>query len=171
MPNLPDLPTDSLYKFLALLGMVLFLARVIVPKILVNRLRDYVNELMIEVAPVKAEIGYLEGEIDDVKNQGAPDSEEGFEILRGRMTGMKAKVQELGVKSAIVDAKIRIAEERRREMVWLYVVMVAGGLSGGLLMASGFRLWYDRLQKYQDMIVAAEAARIDRVPQPGNTVP
>ncbi len=62
--NIPNLPTDNLYKFLALFGLVLFLFCNIYPTTKLNKVEEEVIKIKTEIGEIDLEIDFLEEEID-----------------------------------------------------------------------------------------------------------
>lgn len=140
-------PTDNLYKFIAISGLLIFLASFVFPQILG---REYVTK----VAEVEGGLRVLENESayitrlrsqSDDQNQKAEDNSE----IKQREARFD-KVAEVRKKHEI--SKALSAEVRRWKLFGII------GMSLGIvLMAGGFYLWYSRLQKYQDKLLKREA--------------
>jgi hypothetical protein len=148
MIDLPSLPTDNLYKFIALCGLVLFIASVTIPNILATRFRDQVDDLTIEAAPLEEEIKILHEQIARFENASPPDAE--------RVSATRAASDQIRIKAAVVRAKLSVAHNRQKDLRLLLWVVVIGGILSSVIMWSGFRLWYYRLQQYQDAAVMTQ---------------
>ena len=121
--NFPTLPTDNLYKFIALLGIVIILFSFYLP----FQSAKKSQELLREVDSVMKVIDLM------------PQKER----VKAYETTYK-KLEELKF----------ILEKDKPFYLSVYVV---GGTIGIILTISGFRMWYKRVQKYQDKILENQA--------------
>jgi len=147
--NLPNLPTDNLYKFVALSGLVIFLLSVIYPQ-------TEVWDIEIEILRLSGEgkeIDYLLNEIED-------DSDELVDIKLLTADEKKALVQnlvDLGLKSIKLETALDEINIRNERIGSLLIKMYVGIALGSAMMCFGFLSWYHRVQKYQDEIIKKEA--------------
>ena len=64
--NIPNLPTDNLYKFMALSGLVLFIISTIYPTYYIDNLTSEVHETGTEIGLFKIETKMVDEKIKDV---------------------------------------------------------------------------------------------------------
>lgn len=147
--NYPTLPTDTLYKFMALSGLVItllsawfLLTRVDSLKLSLIALRGDANGLTIEEEFLRGEQQELKANSDGSRN----DQRE----LRQRAYELQLKVNLLQTKLTKANALLGQITEYR---IFLYV-SIFFGLN---LTYWGFRLWYIRIQKLQDAILRRQA--------------
>ena len=156
----PKLPTDNLYKFVALSGLVLLMGAGylrITPQMQLHRDVAALNSEITSLNSISARLA------DDVKSL-APDSKGPF-IVNGVLyeTTIEARAA-LHVKQLEVNdlaAKFRLQQEVLKassdnlETLW-YGTQAAQWL-GFLLMVGGFTAWYFKVQRYQDRIIVNES--------------
>lgn len=142
MINLPQPPTDNLYKFTAILGLVLGAGSVAygvayrdwefrrweAPTVLLNALNDSLSGII-------------------AANQRGTDTPEQHQH---RLDGAES-----ALKSAMFSWDIAREEIDRRRVLWYG--SIAGSALGIGLAGLGFALWYRRLQRYEDALVRARA--------------
>ena len=151
----PSLPTDNLYKFISLSGLVLLVTAIIVPL----RIQDEIDRdsPRIEVIlSTKANLAVLRW------NQAAPPpdtlkTEEAIEKWRAsqktRQMELEDRLRKLEVSGAEYEEFCSAMQIKRRWVIISYVI----GIVGVALMGLGFTLWYIRLQQHQDKIVLNQA--------------
>jgi hypothetical protein len=118
--NLPSLPTDNLYKFMALSGIVLIISS----SFIVWKHADRSQELLREV------------------NAGLAVEKTNSDDQGSHLSNMKLKLEEL---------KLIL-----KDKPWYMAFLLISQIIGGFLSIIGFRLWYLRVQKYQDIILAEQ---------------
>ena len=154
--QLPSLPTDNLYKFIALSGLVLLVTAIVVPVKIQDEIdKDFARLVLIQ--QVKIDLAVLEW-----NQAGSPPktltTEEAIEKWRSSQKEKKEELQsrlrKLEVSGA--DAEFEYYSAIRVRKRWRRIAYCIGAI-GILLMCIGFRLWYVRLQKYQDKIIRRQA--------------
>jgi len=140
--NIPNLPTDNLYKFIALVGVVVLLAASYFPIIKARELRLAKIEIEGQMRLLEIEVQHLQ---DTSKQLGSNETigDCNREELVGKAYKLKMKNEEIKTNSKKVEV-IGIDYELIRK------IQVAGMILGFILSAFGFFLWYFRIQKYQD---------------------
>ena len=153
--QLPSLPTDNLYKFIALLGIVLLVTAIVVPVKIQDEIdKDFARLVLIQ--QVKIDLAVLEW-----NQAGSPPNtlttEEAIEKWRSSQKEKKEELQSRLRKLELSGAEhaeyLSAIQVRQR---WRRIAYCIGPI-GIFLMCIGFRLWYVRLQKYQDMIIRHKA--------------
>ncbi len=119
--NLPSLPTDNLYKFMALSGIILIISSFYIVWKHADRSQELLRELN---AGLAVENTYSDNRGSDLSN-------------------LKLKLEELKF----------ILKEKPSYMTFLLISQIIGLV----LSIIGFGLWYLRVQKYQDIILAEQA--------------
>lgn len=148
--NLPNLPTDNLYKFIALAGLVVILLSIVLPNIALHNLRLELLKTNGELSVLQAEYDFLREEHNSVENH--PNLEEAAKH--------REKMKELRVRT--LQLKSKDESERflhRQTIVWQSVAAI-GLFVGAGMVTFGFKLWYERVQKYQDMILKKDAGEL-----------
>jgi hypothetical protein len=151
-PPLPQPPTDNLYKFMAIFGLIMYL---FMPVLLLLRL-DQVEREKLEVGLGKEALIYhtaeFQSQIDQLKKAGDAGVQQKFD------DGFKALMEEslrLRQKSDFADVSLVNATH-------LLVILPFDLVIGSLLMVGGFLLWYYKLQRYQDRIIKNQAMQTSK---------
>lgn len=180
--NLPNLPTDNLYKFIALSG--LFMSAFFT-SLLVYQEREMYRvqtdaELRFKTYLTKAQM--LQSMSEIAKTAKLPtDSPDNLEIWKTMIQPMNEQIIKMGqeaMKEFREDSQVFVDTATNRAMMeaWNWPLRV-GIDTGGAIAIVGFLLWYFRLQRHQDEIVRNEVARgrllqtsteTDRTPEPLN---
>ena len=160
-----EIPTDNLYKFLAISGLCLIIVGSTFPFRYAYETYKQVHQLSGEIGVMELEMKYLEeqtGSLEgkqDSLNPSTP-AEHSPEInkenisLKGLSKELQIKILQLKNKNDLFLLQSKLAR--------MFVFM--GGLSTGTgfcLAFVGFYFWYHRLQKYQDKIVEYESKNIE----------
>jgi hypothetical protein len=127
-------PTDNLYKFVAISGLLLFGFSQIYPLLQLDNLEK-------EVVSLTGEINTLAIEYDQQTPQNLDP---------------QAK-KELAVKREQARTKLelqKVALTRLKTLRWQALI---GGMIAAVMIGVGFTLWYMKVQKYQDLILANQA--------------
>ncbi len=135
--NVPLPPTDNLYKFLAIFGLVIVVMSFIFPHLLIFDLETQIIKLNGEAAVLEYDIQSYE------RNSKLKISATDEKQLRHRVAEVTGKKEIIsGLAKQIKDLL---------GMLWIWI-----GL-GIFLMIIGFQLWYFKVQKYQDRILKDDA--------------
>jgi hypothetical protein len=146
--ELPNLPTDNLYKFLAIVGLILFLVAFLYPGIIFISDKHFqkLYDPFIQYEGFHTEEEILNNKIQALTQKGKPTEED-----------LQRKV---GYESRLDQIKIEIAKVNATQKVWSldidtsrtfrnnYVLPIA--ILGLMLTFFGFYQWYHKLQKYED---------------------
>jgi hypothetical protein len=148
--NLPLLPTDNLYKFVAVAGLVLasycaFFAYQQVLDIKLQRARAETEEEIL-----KFEINQIEKDTDRIQLKKERSSDELKEIKdRIRSTHIQ-RLRVIGKKNEI---------DILNTQVWAHYFLLWAGIIGGLLMSRwAFKQWYFLIQKPNDELMRKSAS-------------
>jgi len=94
-------PTDNLYKFLAISGLMIFCFFVIWPELQTYKLEQRKIEILGEQEVIKHEIDYINQDLDRIK-QGEITFEKFFPILK--------QSREIAIKTAQISTKSKLLE-------------------------------------------------------------
>jgi len=169
----PQIPTDNLYKFMALSGLALFAAFVLIPgqkilelerqaaqlggeyEILHIELKDREHEFSL----VQEKIEALKKKIKKIPQNSRLNKTEGLELLselREVETEQQNAHQKL-IQTKIFRAKINAKNEEMRVVAESTKVtnrvIAFGAFVGIVLMSAGFKLWHKRVQLLQDQLL------------------
>jgi hypothetical protein len=146
VPPLPNLPTDNLYKFAALLGFVLAVIGIVGPLYVEHVYLDLYGERF------RATAAALKDHIRWVTEIGLRANPEGMPREKGEEMLQTLKSQkDQAISDTLDELKVYRAEADNNKSI-LRVV----GCFGGALAFAGFLLWYVQVQRPQDQTLAAE---------------
>ena len=152
-------PTDNLYKFIAIAGIVMFAGPwfIVLPEYRALQTRRY--ELDRQVAVLEEEVDYakeriprLEARIEQLlaTDPRTPDVDELIALNRKELEDLRTGVLAFYTK----PVELRVTNEHLRALAGdTLILMWYGRMAttiGAVLMVTGFSLWYRRLQRYQD---------------------
>ncbi len=155
--QLPSLPTDNLYKFIGLSGLVLFVTAIIVPLRIQDKIdRDFARlEAILRTKVDLAVLGWHQAITPDTLK-----TEEAIEnwrkVQKEKQTELEDRFQKLEVSGA-EDEEFCMAIQIKKRWVRISCVI---GIVGFALMGFGFTMWYLKLQRYQDKIILNQAQDI-----------
>lgn len=146
--DLSVLPTDSLYKFLAISGVLITLTTIFFFGLFVYRTH-------MKVIAAKTDLEVLRVQLDDValrleraKGSGQSDDTARAEYLQNKMDS--ARLRGKGNEIAFLESRISLIAR-----------LTALGLGIGMTSAAlGFFLWYSRIQVFQDALIRVQARAI-----------
>src|SRR2546426_11210194 len=124
MLTVPNLPTDNLYKFVALSGLTLVILSVAVWVARGNALSDKLDQLWVEQAAIGEEIKSLEADVDRGGRKPSPSLKEAEAVHQ--------RTQELAVRVATSTARATIALRLAREQTALTWWTTAGMIAGAV---------------------------------------
>lgn len=167
--NFPSLPTDNLYKFIALSGFVLgvlswgyLIIQIDGQEIAMVEINAAVDGIEAETESNAAGIESLARELGlSLTAEGIADNFKGdradllklqlrAEAQALRLAAVKERRQNVRLRSDLEAAKLR----RTKRLLWPLIIL---GTVGFGLSIFGFFLWYFRVQRYQDQVLKAEA--------------
>lgn len=125
-----QLPTDNLYKFLAISGLIVLGFSLVYP---FKRLYE-----------VNREVIQLGGEI---------------EIFRLQNTEPCPPL-EMQIRAQQLKTKVELERAAVEQMRFFKELIIVGGTAGAAMIIIGFGLWYRKVQKPQDLIIANQAASV-----------
>jgi cell division protein FtsB len=175
--NLPQFPTDNLYKFIALSGVAIIILSMYFPNMLALQYYEADAKLDLEIHKAKAELDFSKKEVKTleqiVDNYNFGKTEENSR-LEGKLSlfysreEIKKKYERLNelIKEAdIKDAEIQKLQSHVKTLWTLHrrilYVSYASDFLGWLLAFFGFYLWYKRVQIYHDKILKRESLKGD----------
>lgn len=173
----PEIPTDNLYKFIALSGLTLVILSFLPNfhaynhKVSLIRLDGEVKTLKKEVEWVSSDLKKLDNEIESAEMKIARPLSD---ILKGKAIEFEKHREELDelrakrsrhvemLRKQIIKA-IQISTKQQEQVYLgkriLIEIVIAGctGILGVLLAVNGFVFWYKKLQLPQDIIISKKA--------------
>ena len=148
--NIPELPTDNLYKFLAITGLILFITST--GYVMYNRVN--LNRQVIDIEAQRQRLF-----IDNTTLARELELLDKDKMTPKEYTIYIKKIAEINSK----NVEVWRLENLRRQITdtnnwieWPLLVLVVVSI---IVMAYGFEMWKKRLQVYQDEIIKNEAER------------
>ncbi len=159
----PQLPTDNLYKFLALSGVAILLASVLGPFgrfeqdwVAIHRIKGETDVLQMRVTHHEQRVQRLKSDMS------RPDAEAASPGRREDLvTQIEASQEALELAGAELKARSDLAASIHHQTDDLFVLGGLGISLGLSLATAGFVLWYRRVQVHQDALLRSEAAHSD----------
>jgi hypothetical protein len=137
-----NLPTDNLYKFMALAGLAIFVFMIYFSFMRGIELREKMNEILLERSILKVEITQSERILTRLKENQNPTVEEFKDLIK--------IYSDIERRSAILEEKTSILNQLMDYTDWLYNIRAILFIVSLFLTVLGFLLWYYRIQRYQD---------------------
>jgi hypothetical protein len=155
--NVPGMPTDNLYKFMAIAGLALIAFSAYVRISQSHEIDARIDALKRELVVITVDIQYLDRELAPVDTTAcvspakpACPSDAQLSTWRERSADIRKRLELNRVGNETLR---RLADEATR----LHVVTFIGTFIGFLLAIYGFYFWYTRLQRYQDAAVKRDS--------------
>jgi len=143
--NLPTLPTDNLYKFLALSGLAIAIFVLVFPMIRISEIRLKLVEVKTQSKVLAVEIEELKEDTDRWAKKTSL-SPEGTASLRKRLI-------ELRIKGVEIRGRFEQIKSLNRDLDYSMILIWVGLPLGMLISFLGFLLWYFRVQKPNDLLL------------------
>lgn len=148
LPKLSDLPTDNLYKFMALSGVALTIFSCVFPLWMEFSTWEKMDPLRIDIAVMQVEVENFKKNISNIDfNNLSADQEK----------DLGQKTESLSLKNAEIGAKLGILKYYSFRSTLILILMFVPAFLSIFLANAGFVRWYNKLQKYQDEIIETEA--------------
>ena len=172
--NIKDLPTDNLYKFMAIFGMLL----IILPFLVFPTIQNYkyrIIDLTTKAALKDNELKELEKNVKHVedktsqlnKEEHIKNYENEFDVNKSReVNEVEKTVKDVFKKIEIGEIEsINLNNELKKVVadfnyfaILIYIIKVFP-IIGFIISIIGFYLWYNKNQKYLDIIIKKESEK------------
>jgi len=151
--ELPMLPTDNLYKFLALSGLVMLVLSFTFPRNMVDELELKAVESETNINLLAFEVSVLKDDVDAAEKK-PKLAEDGIQKLSERQRQLEVKTLQVGGERA----KLNVLVKQLRFAMSLSII---GSVLGFVLADIGFWLWYMRVQKPADLLARKQVEATD----------
>jgi hypothetical protein len=145
--SFPSLPTDNLYKFIALSGVVLVVAGFYLPWHRAEEIWDRLEQVKAESAVLTVDVQYLLDEAKKAKSDSASD-----------VPALRKTLQELERRKAVQEVKVGSLERLTLNLWLLYAASLVLTAVGVVMMKKGFKFWYERVQQPMDLALRRDSA-------------
>lgn len=155
--QIPTLPTDNLYKFIALSGLLIVLVSFFIPICIMHQVNMQRFDIEADVNVAIEESRRLENKTNLLRQSMKDKSitKEEARLKNDEFDKISEKNTMNGIRLKSQLNKLKFTIEEIKDLKWL--VLIGCGL-GVVIAWAGFLLWYKRLQKYQDIIIRNEVA-------------
>lgn len=177
-------PTDSLYKFCAISGIVVILFSIYYPHTLIIDLSCKVNDVTQEIEVNMVNSAYLKSKIIQMKEilSNAKSQQRGDYVsdpnklelaysdseIKDLLMKIEEMNRDIGIASATLEHNHEETGELLSEIKKIKWLSLTAGVLGCLLASYGFRRWYYRIQIYQDRMLATSSKRATETEQEEN---
>ena len=153
MINMPSLPTDNLYKFLALSGLAIVTFSIVFPMI-----RDSELNLMMLETDKNMKVANIEKELFDKRIDKFLNSDLGSNLDELKMREEELEIwrnllKDQQIYTVDLEYEVRKFEELHKELKFIQLLMKFGFGVGLIITFLGFLLWYVRVQKPNDLLL------------------
>jgi hypothetical protein len=149
--NLPSLPTDNLYKFLALSGLFIVLFSFIFPMNRIGELELKSLEINTQAEVLRIEIDYLKTDTTIWGKKAKLDPEETVLIRK--------RTREAEIKAAELKGKMEQIEVLRKEVLFYWKFLRITYFLGTAISLVGFCLWYILVQRPNDILLRKQVKK------------
>jgi hypothetical protein len=162
-------PTDSLYKFSAIVGTILVVLSIYLPMKMSRDVRREILNSNLKIRVFEVEVEHLKKRADDLKKlidhtvamrkkSYKPDnskidltySEEEVKQMLREITNSQ---RDIGIKRAEIESAAQRIKVLEREYLVTWVYLLVGCVIGAYLALWGYVNWYRRIQVHQDKII------------------
>lgn len=166
--TLPELPTDNLYKFMSIFGLLLFFSSYYFPWIRYTQIQPAIFDLEVEVSISELEHKYLLEDLDSLDNniqtleqevdgldklptenlthKSVGESEIKLNSIKDKLYQLKDLKRNSEKKTIILSNKVNRLEQLGHENKIIGIVFLVISTVGFILSVQGLKLWYQRLQ-------------------------
>jgi hypothetical protein len=153
-------PTDNLYKFLALSGLVAMLVALIYPLTMINKLEIESAEVFGDLKLSQAELARLELRVAALRAEDSSGQiEAGHRYLAetqlDEFSDALFDAQKAMILSQTRSHKLDVLFDNTKKWVNLAIILFAVGT---VAMTFGFWKWYTKIQRFEDAILERRAA-------------
>jgi hypothetical protein len=147
----PTLPTDNLYKFMALSGLAILIFSLVFPMIRIGEIKLKLVEVETQTEVLGIETDNLKKDIEHSLNE----SKLHFQDLEND----RKRMSELQIKSVELKGRTKLVRELMEDLRSYLIFLVVGGMLGLLFCFFGFVLWYKLVQRPSDLLLKAQVER------------
>ena len=157
--SLPNLPTDNLYKFMTIAGLVVIVAGGIWFRDVRREVINRADEIQLKSRVLDIELKHL---TEDLKRYQQVLTSQLNSLQHGERPTFKvqnfedplrSREEAVEIKKAEIDHEREVLRDNVGEFRGARALFIVMCLVGCGITAIGFRLWYTRLQIYQDRLV------------------
>lgn len=166
---IPSIPTDNLYKFIAIAGLIGVLACLLYPPLITSSLTRKAADVAAARALIEATMEDVESRIDDVSAQVREAETKRSNVPKSEIAALEQQLGALGKQAQALQNELtrferdgRIALAEGEALAAQMNLISLAFLPFFILTACGFLLWYLRIQRYADAILRLQAESMMR---------
>jgi len=152
------LPTESLYKFMALVGIAILVLTVGAGYVSEKKLSLDIIQAQYDQKLLQVKIEKLSDLKDDLKsdvNRAMKKKPQDLDMamvdqMQARTDQTMEEVYDISIATAKLDNEIALLRYYNGELKVLFTICILSLIAGSSLTYYGFKLWYTRIQVYQD---------------------
>ena len=158
--DITKFPTDNLYKFLAIFGLVILIISVYYPFQLQNQFEKLNADIRTDLDLLHDSVLRQKDRINSLNELVDSSSNKNNEYLLSSQKEEKIKANNFKKDISIIEKNNNEIININYELnIFKYIASVLIPL-GSLMMIVGFYFWYTKLQRYQDIILKGETQKI-----------
>lgn len=164
--KIPDLPTDNLYKFIALLGMTIFILSLIFPIWKMQEIaeRNFILEEELSLyqrrmKDAKLKAASLWSFVEQHPPDKSPPNKAQLDRFVSQVDLMEKELKDIGDWQSKAIIRVEFLKYLKQQLERWEVYLTIGVCIGSAIMLCGFIMWYFKLQRYQDRIIKKEAGK------------
>ena len=173
----PNIPTDNLYKFIALSGLLIVLAALYYYATQVTELQDRVNDSTLLMDELSVKLEHWKSKVDLAKRitEASISMRQGKKVIgdnkllltytneetKQLMEDIDEYELEVSLLKARYEFSARVSDNLIDHIAFVKWTSLSCILFGVWLMFHGFAMWYFKVQKLQDQILAKEALSLE----------
>ena len=170
--QVPELPHDNLYKFVAFAGLaiILFVNYLFFTKTVelsddYTKLAGDFKALIAIYEPLESRAAVVRGQLDKANRPGGPPMS--GEEIRTAVEQIKRDVQPFELKRIELETRKELLELKEADLLLIRVTHKTGSLVGLVMLIIGIILWYVRVQGPNDLLIKAslKGYRRNRAPR------
>ena len=148
------LPTDNLYKFMSISGLVLLVLSAAYPWRFIQDVAVDVYEERKQLAEVSSDLNSLSAkrELGKLLEEEPKDALAEARKLNDSLAEIRKKTEVMSANAERVSYLVTLS-------IVFFIIGTIGGVAGIVICCIGFKLWYERSQKYLDAMVKKGAEK------------
>ncbi len=153
MTSITSLPTDNLYKFIAIAGLVVFISGIF----LMSNSEDKLAEVGFSVDTLSSVIEDIQELVHESENNvisSAVNNPNQVEEAADAFVDLISERNKLAYRIETINSELELELETIKKNTWRGFALALLGL---LTSSAGFYFWYHRIQKYLDIKLKKEA--------------
>ncbi len=149
--DIPSLPSDNLYKFVAFAGLLITLVSLTYPLNKAEEFKLAVIDAQAEKAKIEIELAAIEQLVGELEKAKQPTPQE--------VSGLRERILQSQTKKIELDRLVKITQTKLDLSSKYFTAAIIGFIAGPWISFWGFRRWYVRVQKPLDEQVAKHSKR------------